>query len=292
MSERRSNHLLADVSHRQYYISLHKKKKKKTLGGINSTKFAFALLLVDFSADAGRPEFSHSGKVIHLLYIDVVLLVMGNHIHAASDAAMCLYVSDLRSGLYLLIKVSLLVLQKHADVSPFAALRNIMVTFRGGVWNEKVTSKRSYVISCLYSRFSYFYAFVSFFFLDFGHWLCKSCSSLISVGLFFGICKQARSCTLLLRCRICNASWDKTAGLGKQRAVPHRDCRAPLKILWTWGEIVIRMDNEARDFKLGTDRKWIGAKRMGISELLTWRDIKNCLDACSFLPLWSQELLK
>lgn len=63
-------------------------------------------------ADAGRPELSHRGKVINLLYIDVVLLVIGlweiiSALHAASGAAMCLYVSDLRSGLYIFWSKSL-----------------------------------------------------------------------------------------------------------------------------------------------------------------------------------------
>lgn len=117
-------------------------------------------------ADAGRPEFSHCGKVINMLYIDVVLLVIGllEIISTLPQMPLCVFMFLISGVGCISFDQSLSAgCAKHADVSPFGALRNIMVTFRSGVWNEKVTSKRSYVISCLYSWFGYFYAFVSFF---------------------------------------------------------------------------------------------------------------------------------
>lgn len=231
-------------------------------------------------ADAGRPEFSHRGKVINMLYIDVVLSVIGlweiiSTLHVASDAAMCLYVSDLRRQACISFDQSLCAgSAKHADVSPFLQPSAILW------WHFAAASEMKRLLLSAHTWYHgytvdlvIFMLLFLFFLLLFGHWLCKSCSPLISVGLFSGIYASKQGVARC--CRICNASWDKTACLGKRRAVPHRDCRAPLKILWKWGEIVARTATEAPDLKFWTDWKGIGAKGIRIFEFLTWHDIKN-----------------
>lgn len=277
MSERRSNHLLAGVSHRQYYISLHKKKTKNKNKNPERNLFNKVCIRATSGglwADAGRPEFSHRGKVINMRYIDVVLSVIGlweiiSTLHAASDAAVSLFLSHRRSRLYIfLIKVSLLVLQ---NMQMFPPLQPSAILW----WHFAAASEMRRLLLSAHTWYLVYTVdlviFMLLFHFSFGHWLCKSCSSLISVGLFFFLAYASKQG--VARC-CCVPGFAVHHGIKLHVCVNNE--------LWKWGEIVIRTANVARDFKFWTDRKgiWIF--------LNFWHDItKNCLDATLCLVVFS-----